>query len=211
LAGPNGSGKSTLAQRDIFARLTNTPEQRDPFIRLNADERAQELRSTRADISDDARALLAAQQTDEELDRLLSEGRSCLVETVLSSDKYIERVRAAKAGGYWIGLIYVLLQDPSLNVGRVAQRVCQGGHDVPEERVRARWARSLARLPLFAAAADAFAVWDNSYPDFPARLLIEALPDSYYLSPLCEALIEDGATARPLRDALIGVRHLLGA
>jgi predicted ABC-type ATPase len=44
----------------------------------------------------------------------------------------------------------------------VRRRAGEGGHDVPPEKIKARWHRSLAQLPWFAAHASAFWVFDNS-------------------------------------------------
>lgn len=61
-----------------------------------------------------------------------------------------------------MGLIYVVVASPDLNVARVADRVEEGGHDVPEAAVRARRERSLAAFPWFAARATRGAVLDNT-------------------------------------------------
>ena len=194
-----------MAQAGVVARLTQTPESTDALVSLNADQVARAYRADDSEASDDEIALRAARRTDANLDQLIEAGRSCLIETVLSSDKYLATVARAKAAGYWVGLIYVLLRDPALNVARVAQRVALGGHGVPEQRIRARWERSLARLPAFAALADAVVVWDNSDPAHPARLLLEVLPGHYFVAPEADALIASSVTPHALRAALQAV------
>lgn len=84
------------------------------------------------------------------------------VETVLSTDKYRRLVEEAKRRGLEFRLIYVLLDSPDRNVERVRLRVAKGGHDVPEDRIRARYERSLAQLPWFFDRADRAWVFDNS-------------------------------------------------
>jgi len=55
-----------------------------------------------------------------------------------------------------------MLATADLNVERVRQRVKTGGHDVPEDRIRARRERSLAQLPWFIDQADYAVAYDNS-------------------------------------------------
>jgi len=55
-------------------------------------------------------------------------------------------------------------------IRRVRQRVIEGGHDVPADDIRRRFARSIQHLlDDYASLADRWALWDNSTP--PARLL----------------------------------------
>lgn len=48
---------------------------------------------------------------------------------------------------------------------RVSHRHALGGHDVPQEKIKIRWRRSLDLLPTFAAQADLLLVYDNSNED----------------------------------------------
>jgi predicted ABC-type ATPase len=59
-------------------------------------------------------------------------------------------------------LIFVMLASPDLNVQRVRVRVSKGGHDVPEAKIRERWAESLRQLPWFLDQAAEAAIFDNS-------------------------------------------------
>lgn len=70
-------------------------------------------------------------------------------------------------------LIYVTVVSPEVACQRVARRVRAGGHDVPVEKVQARWHRSLSNLARFAARGWAFWVFDNSdeRPEVPPRLV----------------------------------------
>jgi predicted ABC-type ATPase len=84
------------------------------------------------------------------------------VETVLSTDKYRRLVLAAKKNQFEFRLIFVMLASPNLNVERVRLRVRKGGHDVPENKIRDRWVKSLRQLPWFLDPADQVAIFDNS-------------------------------------------------
>lgn len=59
-------------------------------------------------------------------------------------------------------LVYITTKHADINVGRVAQRVRLGGHDVPQDKIRERWVRSMDNLPWFAARADRVVIADNS-------------------------------------------------
>jgi predicted ABC-type ATPase len=84
------------------------------------------------------------------------------VETVLSTEKYRALVLAAKAHGFEVRLIYVLLNSPELNIERVKLRVAKGGHHVPATKIRQRRERSLRQLPWFLKHADLAWIFDNS-------------------------------------------------
>jgi predicted ABC-type ATPase len=64
-------------------------------------------------------------------------------ETVMSERGKVELLREARSLGYRTYLYYVATEDPEINVSRVAQRVAQGGHDVPKEKIVSRYHRSL--------------------------------------------------------------------
>jgi predicted ABC-type ATPase len=117
--------------------------------------------------------LSAANAVAIELESAIQRAEPVGVETVFSSDKYRASVESVCARSGFVGLIYVALASPELACARVARRVQAGGHDVPPEKIRARWSRSLANLTWFAARASAFWVFDNSdeNPETPPQLV----------------------------------------
>lgn len=100
--------------------------------------------------------------SDVTINAAVDAGRTVMVETVLSSKKFEATVGRALATGFRFGLFYVVVGSPELNVGRVADRVEQGGHDVSAELIRSRRIRSFAAFTWFAARASVGAVFDNS-------------------------------------------------
>jgi len=72
--------------------------------------------------------------------------RDFTFETVLSSPRNVELLKKAKAAGYKIEVVFVLTADPQINVSRVAQRVKNGGHDVPRDKIISRYYKSLNNL-----------------------------------------------------------------
>jgi predicted ABC-type ATPase len=156
VAGPNGSGKSTLVASDQVRPFVSDAE----FV--NPDEIAARLAAQDGTPLTPAIELAAAVAAEARVDACIEEGISFLVETVLSSDKYVERVERARNNGFVIGLIFVCSASPDQTVERVAQRVRLGGHDVPPEKARARWHRAVKNLERFATACDVGFVFDNS-------------------------------------------------
>ena len=141
-AGPNGSGKSTVTKG-----LPVTG------VYVNADD------IKRASGSSD----LAAAQEAEKIRHILLDGRQDFTfETVLSTDRNLELLQQAKEAGYEIQAVFVLTCDKEINVRRVRERVRAGGHDVPEDKIRSRYERSLNNLARLVRIADRTRILDNS-------------------------------------------------
>ena len=174
VAGPNGAGKTTIAHLGPGGILRAfLPDGEIP--RLNADDRAR-LLEARGHPRTAATNLLAAQQIDAELETALTQGRSVVVETVLSSNKYRRLMRRARARNFSVVLVYVCLRSPALARQRVALRAKAGGHDVPADRIEKRWLGSLENLEWFGVRADAVFVYDNSAEDGGPALLFARTP-----------------------------------
>jgi predicted ABC-type ATPase len=153
LAGPNGSGKSTVTQ--------GLREQADfPKLYINADDIARAELAHVAHRAD--RELKAAQMAEARRREALANGQSFAFETVLSTPAKLALIDEAKAQGFTVHLIYVTTQDASINVGRVANRIEQGGHAVSPEKIRERYHRAMHLLPAAALKADTVDVFDNS-------------------------------------------------
>jgi|SRR6266478_5352141 len=177
IGGPNGAGKTTLASHPRFRRLLRG-------VRfLNPDQLALEkLRTIGRQGFHDATAdelrrcfIEAAETVERELREALMQRKVVGVESVLSTRKYCPLVEQVLAADGFFGLIYVALRSAELSRERVARRVAQGGHDVPLDRLEARWNRSVENLGWFAWHASRFWVVDNSdsTPGVPPRLLAE--------------------------------------
>jgi len=78
--------------------------------------------------------------------KAMSLSKSFTFETVMSSDDKIELLRKAQVLGFRTYLYYIATEDPAINVQRVKNRVAEGGHDVPEEKIVTRYYRSLNLL-----------------------------------------------------------------
>ncbi len=152
LAGPNGAGKSTSA-----ARLLREALAVEEFV--NADTIAQGLSAYRPE----AVAVAAGRVMLERLHVLARERRDFAFETTLAGRGHARWLRELRASGYRVHLIFVSLPDPELAVARVAERVRQGGHHVPEDVVRRRFAAGLTNLlTLYSGLVDSWQVYDNA-------------------------------------------------
>jgi predicted ABC-type ATPase len=76
--------------------------------------------------------------------KALEASKTFTFETVMSSPDKVELLKAAQSRGYRTYLYYVATEDPAINVMRVKNRVAEGGHDVPTEKIVSRYHRSLA-------------------------------------------------------------------
>jgi len=79
--------------------------------------------------------------------KALQESRTFSFETVMSSRDKVDLLNDAQLANYRTYLYYIATEDPEINIQRVRNRVAEGGHDVPEEKIRSRYDRSLKLLP----------------------------------------------------------------
>jgi predicted ABC-type ATPase len=146
VAGPNGAGKSTFC-RDHLGDLDL------PFI--NADVIAREL---------DVHAYEAADLASHLRATLVLERESFIFETVFSdpAGQKLAFLVDAAAQGYTVVLCFIGLEDAALSETRVAMRVLKGGHDVPTEKLEARFPRTLANLRRAVRELPHILIFDNS-------------------------------------------------
>jgi predicted ABC-type ATPase len=75
--------------------------------------------------------------------KLLAASISFSFETVMSAPDKLELLREAQKQGFRTYLYYVATEDPAINIARVKNRIAEGGHDVPEDKIVSRYYRSL--------------------------------------------------------------------
>lgn len=156
LAGPNGAGKSTFHEQ-LLAPATGLR-----FI--NADEIAA-IRWPGAELE---HAYEASDLAAAERDRAIARRESFITETVFSHPSKSELVRQARSVGYRVTLHIILIPE-ELAVARVQLRVQLGGHDVPEDKIRGRYARLWQHLAGSIEGCDESFVYDNSRARRPFR------------------------------------------
>src|SRR4029077_1139373 len=153
LAGPNGAGKTTF----FHAHLASAGLR---FV--NADVLAAELAIEPYEAARLADALRKA---------LVGREESFVFETVFSDpvgDK-VAFLEEAAGRGYVVVLCYIGLAGPDQSTERVAMRVSQGGHDVPDDKLLARFPRTLDNLQLAIRRLPHVLIYDNSDLGAPFR------------------------------------------
>jgi predicted ABC-type ATPase len=98
-------------------------------------------------------------------------GESFSFETTLSGLTYAQMIPVWRSSGYAVKLIFLSLPDAEIAIERVATRVTQGGHNVPEEVIRRRFAHGIANFERYKRLVDCWQLYDNS--DTPAVLIEE--------------------------------------
>ncbi|MDL2272444.1 zeta toxin family protein, partial [Desulfovibrio sp. OttesenSCG-928-I05] len=78
-----------------------------------------------------------------QIDKLVAQGESFSFETTLAGRTYARMIPQWQAGGYAVHLLFLALPDVETAIARVAARVAQGGHSIPEDVVRRRFVAGL--------------------------------------------------------------------
>jgi predicted ABC-type ATPase len=156
LGGPNGAGKTTAA-RVLLPEFFNL----HPF--LNADEIARRL--SPADV--EAAAFAAGREMIKKMRALVRDGGSFAFETTCSGKSYIPMLEDCRAMGWRVSLCYFSLPSPEHSIARVAKRVSQGGHHIPDDVIQRRFKIGLWNMRrnmrhLYLPLADTAAIYDNS-------------------------------------------------
>jgi predicted ABC-type ATPase len=162
IAGPNGAGKTTFWQ-DWLSRLTTAE-----FI--NADDLA------RAHFRHPARTEAEAawgQATAEARRReLMQAGQGFVMETTFSHPSKLDLLSDAAAQGYALRVFHLHVEDAAIAIERVGFRVEDGGHPVPEDRIRARFIRNQALIREAVLRADEAWVLDATPEGRPPSLML---------------------------------------
>ena len=187
-AGPNGSGKTTIT--DQFLDMLN--KQNIPYINADIIEKERF-----ADIEDvEQRNRMAAVTATAVRNRLLFENQSFAFETVLSTERNLLLMQEAKKKDYKVICVYCITRDPEINISRVKKRVLEGGHPVPEDKIRTRYQRCLELLPKVIITSDIVLFYDNSIGyelilfkhDKNIDIIVEDLNDEWVVKNICEPL-----------------------
>ena len=198
--GPNGSGKTGMMQiveregLHVFGAHLVPPSQ---FV--NPDLIRKEIQMFASDDERDR----AAQADAAQRRKALREQRSTFAfETVMSHPSKLAELQMLKNANYSVYLTFITTKDADINVQRVKQRVLTKtttGHNVPEDRVRTRYERSLGLLPKAVEIADASYIWDNSYDNVPPTLQVSVEGSDIRLADPLEPWVEQRLLV-PLRE-----------
>lgn len=152
ICGCNGAGKTT-------ASFTVLPEILHCREFVNADEIAKGL----SPFNPESVAIEAGRLMLQRIEELLDRNETFSIETTLATKSYINLVHKAQAKGYRVHLIYFWLETPELAMQRVAERVRNGGHNIPIEIIQRRYVAGIRNLfNIFMSEVDLWMIYDNS-------------------------------------------------
>ena len=152
IAGCNGAGKTT-ASFTILPKILGCKE----FI--NADEIAKGL----SPFQPESVAVQAGRIMLARMDELLQKGATFAFETTLATKSYKQKIEWAQANDYEVTLLFFWLDSPNIAKKRVAQRVAEGGHNIPLETIERRYYNGIANLfTIYIDMVDICYIFDNS-------------------------------------------------
>lgn len=156
-AGPNGSGKSTYTTEETLAFYGIPPERY-----INADILAKQSAVDHPLIPAEERERAAFRAARTLRQQFREDGVSFAFETVFSHPSTLLDMSRCRASGFEVVVLFVTTSTPEINVARVAGRVQSGGHDVPDDRIRDRYRRTMGLFPRIVEDAAWGSVYDNS-------------------------------------------------
>ncbi|MBQ9523315.1 MAG: zeta toxin family protein [Paludibacteraceae bacterium] len=162
IAGPNGSGKTSTTH------LVIKHEWAEQCVYINPDEIAQ---SKFGNWNDVHAVRQAVEYCDTWREQLLQERKDFIFETVLSSDGKVDFLKRAKEAGYFIRVFFICTESPTINAARIANRVMEGGHDVPIQKIISRYQKAIINAVKVTEFADRVYFYDNSVDNQDAQIL----------------------------------------
>ena len=164
LAGVNGAGKSSIGGAMLQAH---------GLTWFNPDTCARELARLAGMAQEEANAL-AWQHGRELLEAAIAQRRNHAFETTLGAN-IIPSLLATAAKTHDVLMIFVGLSSPEQHIERVRLRVANGGHAIPEEKIRERWIGSRTNLIALLPCLARLQVFDNSAEAAPGEEIPQPL------------------------------------
>lgn len=163
LAGVNGAGKSSLGGAALLTRNATY---------FNPDLAARDLLTSNPRMSLEQANGLAWETGRRGLEQALQQGANFAFETTLGASTIPDLLLAGAHQGARVHVWYAGLASPELHLRRVRARVQAGGHDIPEERIRARYDSSRTNLIRLLPHLASLHVYDNSIEADPKAGLL---------------------------------------
>ncbi|MGL4573498.1 MAG: zeta toxin family protein [Burkholderiaceae bacterium] len=165
VAGPNGSGKTSITESLLRHQWFEGCEYINPDL-IARDEFG--------DWNSPDAVLKAAKLADERREKCLADLRSLAFETVFSAPDKVDYLHRAKAAGFFIRMFFIGTSSPAINAARIAQRVLEGGHEVPISKIISRYSKSIINCAAVARDIDRLYVYDNSLDGTEPQLVFRA-------------------------------------
>lgn len=153
IAGPNGVGKTTYAWRHLKAVSGSIN-----FVNLDEISRGLSPLDPSAAATDAVRVALARARA------FMRDHATFAMETTLAGRLHRQLMGEAAHEGLATAILYFSVRTPEICLERIARRVAEGGHPVPEPVVRRRFERSLVNLPLYVGSCDLWRIYEASGP-----------------------------------------------
>lgn len=193
LAGVNGAGKSSLggqALRDSGAAY------------FNPDEYARRLRDSQPKLPLEKANAIAWAYGKAKLDEAIATGTDFTFESTLGGKTITQLLMRAAQQSHQLDIWFVGLASVELHLQRVAQRVAQGGHPIPEAAIRKRWIGSHENIIRLLPYVTTLRVFDNSanvpVGGVPEPILLLSVDDGTLTYPDPQQLRTTPAWAKPL-------------
>ncbi len=165
IAGCNGAGKTT-ASYTILPEVLNCRE----FV--NADNIAAGL----SPFNPESVALEAGRLMLERIQKLINENLSFAIETTLATKSYVSLIHNVQQKGYNVTLLYFWLDSPETAFKRVAKRVKEGGHNIPQDVIKRRYYRGIDNLiKLYIPVCDEWTIVNNMH--WPPQVVVQFEPE----------------------------------
>ena len=128
IGGPNGAGKTTYAHTLLRAEF-------EALRFINADEIAERISPGAPGLA----AIPAARKMIGEIDGCVRDRQSFALESTLAGTSYLVKIPLWRSLGYRVKICFLMLPSAESAIQRVAERVRQGGHHIPEAVIRRRF------------------------------------------------------------------------
>jgi predicted ABC-type ATPase len=151
IAGPSGSGKTTFARVYL------------PSVGVRCFVNADLIAAGLSPLEPERAAIQAGKLMLQQIDERIAAGESFGMETTLSGSNYARRIPQWQAKGFSVQLVFLSLPSAELAARRVRARVAQGGHDIPEDVIRRRFAAGIRLFEsTYKKLVDRWVLYDNS-------------------------------------------------
>lgn len=151
LAGPNGAGKTTYYFNELEEQYPTLPFINVDFIQLR------EMKDPEM-----AASYVAAKMAAERREQCLASRQSFIWESSFSHPSKADLIHRARDAGYQVTVIHIGVASVDISIARVAQRVHEGGHPVPRQKIIERFERCGPFIKEAVLAATDAEVFDNS-------------------------------------------------